>query len=72
MPPGFTQEVPLHLMDPDVPKDPLTGVPILDFENFCCGKRTSHLHTQAPLLLANLARPTSTGAHGFSALIVRL
>ena len=36
-PPGFIQEVPLHLMDPDVPKDPLTGVPILDFENFCCG-----------------------------------
>ena len=70
MPSGFIQEVPLHLMDPDVPKDPLTGVPILDIENFCCGKQTSHLRT--PPLLANIARPTLTGAHGFSALIVRL
>ncbi|KAI0644381.1 beta-lactamase-like protein [Trametes meyenii] len=37
LPPGFILEVPQHLSHPDVPRDPLTGVPFLDLENYCCG-----------------------------------
>ncbi|KAI0633902.1 beta-lactamase-like protein [Trametes polyzona] len=37
MPPGFILEVPQHLSRPDVPRDPLTGVPFVDLENYCCG-----------------------------------
>ncbi|KAI0769565.1 beta-lactamase-like protein [Trametes elegans] len=37
LPPGFLLEVPQHLLEPDVPVDPLTGVPFLDLENYCCG-----------------------------------
>ncbi|KAI9059121.1 hypothetical protein FKP32DRAFT_1761112 [Trametes sanguinea] len=37
LPPGFIQEVPQHLFHPDVPKDPRTGVPFVDLENYCCG-----------------------------------
>ncbi|OSC99332.1 hypothetical protein PYCCODRAFT_1446804 [Trametes coccinea BRFM310] len=37
LPPGFIQEVPQHLLHPDVPMDPLTGVPFVDLENYCCG-----------------------------------
>lgn len=38
LPPGFTHEMRQHLVDQKPPQDPRTGVPILDFENFCCGK----------------------------------
>ncbi|EIW62446.1 uncharacterized protein TRAVEDRAFT_68886 [Trametes versicolor FP-101664 SS1] len=37
LPPGFILEVPQHLSRPDVPLDPLTGVPFVDLENYCCG-----------------------------------
>ena len=37
LPPGFIHEVPTHLTHPDVPLDPLTGVPFVDLENYCCG-----------------------------------
>ncbi|KIJ07141.1 hypothetical protein PAXINDRAFT_140191 [Paxillus involutus ATCC 200175] len=37
LPPGFTHELPQHLFDQKPEKDRRTGVPILDFENFCCG-----------------------------------
>ncbi|KAI0373580.1 hypothetical protein BV20DRAFT_1049962 [Pilatotrama ljubarskyi] len=37
LPPGFIHEVPQHLSHPDTPRDPLTGVPFLDLENYCCG-----------------------------------
>ena len=37
LPPGFVHEVPQHLMHPDVPRDPVTGVPFVDLENYCCG-----------------------------------
>ncbi|KAI0360827.1 hypothetical protein OH77DRAFT_1418843 [Trametes cingulata] len=37
LPPGFIHEVPQHLQHPDTPRDPLTGVPFLDLENYCCG-----------------------------------
>jgi hypothetical protein len=40
LPPGFVHEVPQHLKRPppnEPPKDPLTGLPILDFANYCCG-----------------------------------
>jgi len=36
MPTGFFHEVIQHVQD-DPPIDELTGVPILDLENFCCG-----------------------------------
>ncbi|KAH9851472.1 beta-lactamase-like protein [Lenzites betulinus] len=37
LPPGFILEIPQHLSRPDVPLDPLTGVPFVDLENYCCG-----------------------------------
>ncbi|KAI0790780.1 beta-lactamase-like protein [Abortiporus biennis] len=37
LPPGFTHEVKQHLTEHDPPLDPVTGAPLLDFENYCCG-----------------------------------
>ncbi|EGO25584.1 hypothetical protein SERLADRAFT_348468 [Serpula lacrymans var. lacrymans S7.9] len=37
LPPGFTHEMRQHLVDHSPPKDPRTGVPMLDFERLCCG-----------------------------------
>ncbi|KAI0063568.1 hypothetical protein BV25DRAFT_1869697 [Artomyces pyxidatus] len=37
LPPGFTHEMRQHLVDQKPVIDPLTGVPIADIENFCCG-----------------------------------
>ncbi|WRT65723.1 uncharacterized protein IL334_002671 [Kwoniella shivajii] len=37
LPTGFSQELPQHLMRGDAPKDDLTGLPIIDFDNYCCG-----------------------------------
>lgn len=40
LPPGFVHEIPQHLKRPppnEPPKDPLTGLPVLDFANYCCG-----------------------------------
>ncbi|KAI0915798.1 hypothetical protein AcV5_003620 [Taiwanofungus camphoratus] len=37
LPPGFTHEMRQHLAEHDPPLDPLTGVPFIDLENFCCG-----------------------------------
>ncbi|WVQ78787.1 hypothetical protein IAT38_000878 [Cryptococcus sp. DSM 104549] len=37
LPPGFTHELPQHLSAPDVPLDPLTGLPVIDLDNYCCG-----------------------------------
>ncbi|KAI6032946.1 metallo-beta-lactamase protein [Pisolithus orientalis] len=37
LPPGFKLELPQHLSDPRTVKDPLTGVPIINLEDFCCG-----------------------------------
>ena len=39
LPPGFTHELRVHLSQ-DPPIDPLTGVPFLDLENYCCGEYT--------------------------------
>jgi len=36
LPPGFTHELRQHLSY-QPPVDPLTGVPFIDLENFCCG-----------------------------------
>ncbi|KAF4599774.1 hypothetical protein EYR40_006875 [Pleurotus pulmonarius] len=36
-PPGFTQELSTHLTEHKPPIDEVTGVPILDFNAFCCG-----------------------------------
>ncbi|KAI0049822.1 hypothetical protein FA95DRAFT_1587993 [Auriscalpium vulgare] len=37
LPPGFSHEMNVHLRDQKPPIDPLTGVPIADIENYCCG-----------------------------------
>ncbi|WWC87910.1 uncharacterized protein L201_002810 [Kwoniella dendrophila CBS 6074] len=37
LPPGFTHELPQHVMDKNVPKDELSGLPIVDLDNYCCG-----------------------------------
>ena len=42
LPPGFMHEMRLHLKAAEL--DPVTGVPILPLENFCCG-----LYVQRPI-----------------------
>ncbi|WVQ64928.1 uncharacterized protein L199_003098 [Kwoniella botswanensis] len=37
LPPGFTQELPQHILSKDVPIDTLTGLPMVDLDNYCCG-----------------------------------
>ncbi|PCH43466.1 hypothetical protein WOLCODRAFT_132776 [Wolfiporia cocos MD-104 SS10] len=37
LPPGFTHELRVHLGEHNPPIDPLTGIPFVDFENYCCG-----------------------------------
>ncbi|WWC68609.1 uncharacterized protein I206_102539 [Kwoniella pini CBS 10737] len=37
LPPGFTHELPQHMLAKDVPKDALTGLPTVDLDNYCCG-----------------------------------
>ncbi|KAJ6587029.1 beta-lactamase-like protein [Mycena vulgaris] len=39
LPPGFTHELPQHLQqeNPPLHSHPVTGVPVLDFDEFCCG-----------------------------------
>ncbi|KAI0081300.1 hypothetical protein K474DRAFT_1672045 [Panus rudis PR-1116 ss-1] len=37
LPPGFSHELRQHLGEHDPPIDSVTGTPILDFENYCCG-----------------------------------
>lgn len=36
LPPGFSHELRFHL-EHDATIDPVTGVPMMDFENYCCG-----------------------------------
>ncbi|ORY22515.1 beta-lactamase-like protein [Naematelia encephala] len=36
LPPGFSHELPQHLTT-DAPLDNLTGLPMMDFKNYCCG-----------------------------------
>jgi hypothetical protein len=63
LPPGFIHELPTHLRD-HPPVNPLTGVPIIDFENYCCGMYGFQLsRIQFTFQLS--------GAIGFSALIVK-
>ncbi|KAG6918714.1 hypothetical protein DXG01_012199 [Tephrocybe rancida] len=57
LPPGFVHELPQHIqLYPEV--DEVTGVPVIDFDHFCCGN-----------VRVNPSDPAITGAHGFSALI---
>lgn len=37
LPPGFKLELPQHLADARTMIDPLTGVPVINLEDFCCG-----------------------------------
>ncbi len=37
LPPGFTHEVTLHLQQDASSPDEVTGVPVLNFDKFCCG-----------------------------------
>lgn len=36
-PPGFSSELAYHLTQQKPPLDDVTGVPIMDLENYCCG-----------------------------------
>lgn len=38
VPPGFTHEMKYHLTELKPVIDPLTGAPIIDAENYCCGE----------------------------------
>ena len=74
LPPGFTHELRHHLTHKVPQVDPLTGVPILPLEEFCCG---SYRRLIADALMARSLKYCNVGclspsaAHGFSALIVR-
>lgn len=37
LPPGFTHEAALHLRQDASSPDEVKGVPVLNFDNFCCG-----------------------------------
>ncbi|WVQ74698.1 hypothetical protein IAR50_004302 [Cryptococcus sp. DSM 104548] len=37
LPPEFIHELPQHLASPSNPIDPLTGLPMIDLDNYCCG-----------------------------------
>jgi hypothetical protein len=40
LPPGFSHEIPQHLSRPppnEPRKDPLTGLPFVDLDKYCCG-----------------------------------
>ncbi|KAG9221021.1 hypothetical protein CCMSSC00406_0002379 [Pleurotus cornucopiae] len=50
LPPGFSQELLTHLAEHKLPIDEVTGVPILDFNTFCCGA-----HGFAVLIVSILA-----------------
>ena len=64
LPPGFTHELPQHLQQKDHgTHDDVKGVPVLDFDKFCCGRCIASVEEWALIVAA--------GAHGFSALIVR-
>ncbi|KAI0812354.1 beta-lactamase-like protein [Irpex lacteus] len=48
VPPGFTHEMKYHLTELKPVIDPLTGAPIIDAENYCCGAHgfSALIHTQ--------------------------
>ena len=58
LPPGFSGENHRHLVDQEPPVDPLTGVPILDLENWCCGA-----HGFAALIETEVAEGGTTQRH---------
>ncbi|TCD71649.1 hypothetical protein EIP91_007396 [Steccherinum ochraceum] len=37
LPPGFTHEIKIHLGEHGHARNPVTGVPIMEFEKYCCG-----------------------------------
>jgi hypothetical protein len=67
LPPGFTHEMRHHLTHKVPDLDPLTNVPIIPLENFCCGQ-------QVGICLSPVSQSANTlchtAAHGFSVLIV--
>jgi hypothetical protein len=72
LPPGFTHELQQHLQQGDAhgTYDEVKGVPVLDFDRFCCGKFLDFKPLCAMRHLLNAAKSNDIGAHGFSALIV--
>jgi len=38
LPPGFTHEIKIHLGEHGPAINPVTGVPIMEFEKYCCGE----------------------------------
>lgn len=57
LPPGFTHELRQHLAD-NPPIDPLTGVPFVDLENYCCGA-----HGFSALIETGVASTDKTEKH---------
>lgn len=49
MPPGFTQELRYQVTENNPPIDSVTGAPILDLENYCCGAHgfSAYIETKA-------------------------
>ena len=70
LPPGFTHEWRHHLSHKAPQVDPLTGVPILPLEEFCCGSHRPPLAADGSIT-DNVGCLSTSAAHGFSALIVR-
>ncbi len=49
LPPGFSHELRHHLTHKAPQLDPLTGVPVLPLEEFCCGESRQHLSADGPI-----------------------
>ena len=65
LPPGFKHELQQHLHQHGHGHyDEVKGVPVLDFDQFCCGKLACSYTQSSKFDLQTL------GAHGFAALIV--
>lgn len=43
LPPGFNHEIKIHLGEHEPAINPVTGVPILEFEKYCCGEYNLYL-----------------------------
>ncbi|KAF8633458.1 hypothetical protein AX17_004627 [Amanita inopinata Kibby_2008] len=55
LPPGFTHELHQHLQQGLPPGDGTLGVPVLDFDKFCCGKSPHHSSCGPPLIVCRSA-----------------
>jgi hypothetical protein len=54
LPPGFTHELRYHLTNKALDVDPLTGAPVLPFEDLCCGSPRHHLPADDSITQTNV------------------